>query len=79
MTAHRAVAEAYQIRVVGTREDNIEHVIHHLTKALENISIEGQGSMTDCFGKSPLVGEAGAWSELMSLLSVSYGARVKVS
>jgi hypothetical protein len=73
------LADAYQMRVVGAREDNIEHVIHHLTKALEKVSIEGPASTTDRFGKGPLEGYAVAWSEFMSRLGVSYSVRVKVS
>jgi hypothetical protein len=78
-SVHRTLADVYQLRVVGAREDNIEHSIHHLTKALENLSIEGPGSKTDCFDKGPLDGLADDWSELMSRLGVSYGERVKVS
>jgi hypothetical protein len=76
---HRALADAYKLRLVGAREDNIEHVIHHLTKALEYVSIEGPASKTDRFGKGPLDGRAGTWSELLTELGSSYGERVKVS
>jgi hypothetical protein len=79
MRAHRTLADAYNARVVGAREENIEHVIHHLTKALENVSVEGPASKTDRFGKGPLDGFAGSWSEIMTLLGSSYGERVKVS
>jgi hypothetical protein len=80
MRVHRTLADAYQMRVVGAREDNVEHAIHHLTKALENVSVEEPASMTDHpFGKGPLFGHAGPWSEVMSLLGFAYGARVKVS
>jgi hypothetical protein len=75
---HRTLADAYQMRVVGAREDNIEHVIDHLTKALENVSIEGPASKADRFGKCPLDALAGTWSELMSRLGSAYGERVKV-
>jgi hypothetical protein len=67
------------MRVVGAREDNIEHVIHHLTKALKQLSIEGPASKTDRFGIGPLGGNAGPWSEIMTELGSSYGERVKVS
>jgi hypothetical protein len=73
------LADAYQVRVVSAREDNIEHVIHHLTKALENVSVEGPASKTDRFGKGPLDGLAGDWSAIMTKLGSSYGERVKVS
>jgi hypothetical protein len=73
------LANAYHMRVVRAREDNIEHVIHHLTKALENFSIEGPGSAKGCFGEGPLEGHARTWSELMTELGSSYGERVKVS
>jgi hypothetical protein len=76
---HRTLATAYATRVFGEREDNIEHEIHHLTKALENVSVEGPGSTTERFGKRPADGNAGNWSELMSHLSSTYRARVKVS
>jgi hypothetical protein len=76
---HHTLADAYEMRVVGAREDNIEHYIHHLTKALESVSIEGPGSTTERFGKGPLDGRAGSWSKLMSRLGSSYGERVKVS
>jgi hypothetical protein len=79
MRAHSTLADAYQLRVVGAREDNIEHVIHHLTKALEYISIEGPASMKDLFGKGPLKARAGTWSKMMRCLACSYGERVKVS
>jgi hypothetical protein len=78
-TVHRNLAAAYQARVVSTWEDNIEHIIHHLIMALENISVEGPASKADRFGKGPLHGYADIWSELMSDLGCSYGARVKVS
>jgi hypothetical protein len=77
--AHCTLADAYDLRVLGAREDNVEHVIHHLTKALENVSIEGPASKTDRFGKGPLDGYARSWSDLMLRLSSSYGERVKVS
>jgi hypothetical protein len=79
MRTHRTLADAYQVRVVGAREDNLEHVIHHLTKALVYISIEGPGCTMERFGKGPLDGHAGTWSKLMSCLGCSYGERVKVS
>jgi hypothetical protein len=79
MRAHRTLADAYKERVVGAREDNIEHVIHHLTKAIESLSIEGPASKTDRFGKGPLHIFAGSWSELMTELGSLYGERVKVS
>jgi hypothetical protein len=78
MNVHRTLADVYQMRVVGAREDNIEHVIHHLTKALENISIEGPGSATERFGEGPLDGLAGTWSKLTIELGSAYGERVKV-
>jgi hypothetical protein len=79
-TVHRTLADAYQMRVVGAREDNIEHVIDHLTKALENkVSVVGPASKTDRCGNGPLDGRAGRWSELMSRLGFAYGERAKVS
>jgi hypothetical protein len=65
--------------VLGAREDNIEHVIYHLTKALEYVSIEGPGTATERFDKGPLDGYVVIWSELMTLLGSSYGKRLKVS
>jgi hypothetical protein len=79
MRAHRTLACAYKQRVVGAREDNIELVIHHFTKALEYLSIEEPGSKTDRFGKGPLGPFAASWSEIMTKLSSSYNERVKVS
>jgi hypothetical protein len=77
--AHHALAEAYAARGVGAREDNIEHVIHHLTKALEYVSIEAPGSTTERFGKGPLDNLAGTWSAIITKLGAAYGERVKVS
>jgi hypothetical protein len=79
LQAHMTLADTYSMRVVGTREDNIEHVIHHLTKALANVSIEGPASKTDRFGKGPLNGHALTWSEVMTKLGSAYSERVKVS
>jgi hypothetical protein len=79
MRVHRTLADSYYIRVIGAKEDNIEHAIHHLTKALEHVSVEGPGSTTEPLGKGPLHGHSGPWSEVMSLLGFAYGARVKVS
>jgi hypothetical protein len=81
LRVHRTLANAYVtgMHALGDTEESIEHVIHHLTKALESVSIEGPGSGTDRFGRGPLDGRAGTWSELMSLLGGSYGERVKVS
>jgi hypothetical protein len=76
---HHFLAVTYQMRVVGAREDNIEYVIHHLTKALESVSAEGPASKTDRFGKGPLDGRAGTWSTFITELGLSYGERVKVS
>jgi hypothetical protein len=79
MTVHRTLAAGYQARVVGAKEDNLEHVIHHLTKALENMSVEWPASKADRFGRGPLDGYAGIWSDIVSELGSAYGARVKVS
>jgi hypothetical protein len=79
MRVHRTLAVAYQMRVVGAKEDNIEHVIHHLTKALESVSIEGPASKTERFGKGPLNGLAGIWSGIVRDLGSAYRERVKVS
>jgi hypothetical protein len=78
----RTLADAYNVRVVGAREDNIEHVIDHLTKALEYVSMEaGPAAKTDIvlLRKAPLVGAARGWSDVMSGLGSAYGERVKVS
>jgi hypothetical protein len=77
--AHRTLANAYHVRVVGAREDNIEHIIHHLTKALENVAIEEPGSTTEGFGKGPSEGLALTWSEILIELCPLYSERVKVS
>jgi hypothetical protein len=79
LRVHSTLADAYNLRVLGAREDNVEHVIDHLTKALESTSIQVPGSTTDHFGKGPLDGRAGAWSAIMTRLGSSYGERVKVS
>jgi hypothetical protein len=76
---HRTLTNAYKARVMGPRERNIEHVIRHLTKALESVSIEGPASATERFGDGPCDGYAGTWSELMTELGSAYGERVKVS
>jgi hypothetical protein len=79
MRVHVTLADVYHLRVLGAKEDNNEHYIHHLTKALEAFSLEGPASTTDHFGEGPLDGHGRTWSELMTELGISYRKRVKVS